>query len=118
MENGIKQCKNVFKGAESALKRARLSEICQDFKIILKIAELAIQVEGAQSSEQLSLVNLAALDELTAMGVPACFWKPIVTVIKPILPCKFAIHRLFNLIFSIFVPLDLELRSSTLFEVT
>lgn len=69
-------------------KRARLSEICQDFRIILKIAELAIQVEESQSSEQVQLVTLSALEDLTEMGVPARFWKPIVTVITPVLPGK------------------------------
>ena len=44
-EKDLKQCKKIFTRTSSTKDRAQLSEICSEFRIVLKIAELAIQVD-------------------------------------------------------------------------
>ena len=44
----VKLITNLYTLAETGRKRAILCDICQEFKLVLKIAELALQVQQAE----------------------------------------------------------------------
>ena len=60
-----------------------LSDICQEFKVIVKVAELAITCKEAVPGQ---MVRLKALEDLCALQIPACYWHPISLIIYPVLP--------------------------------
>ena len=69
------------------MQKTQLCEICDEFKIVILVAELAIEVSTAlQNTEQLckleSLKKLSSLDST----LPAVYWKTIVQIVKPVLP--------------------------------
>ena len=60
-----------------------LSDICQEFQVIVKIAELAILCTEAVPGQ---IVRLKALEDLCALQIPARYWHPISLIIYPVLP--------------------------------
>ena len=78
---------SLYSLAGNGRKRADMCEICPEFGLILKIAELAIQVKHWQSNQaDKQLIQVPALDDLCAMNIPACFWLPIMQVLESALP--------------------------------
>ena len=45
-EKALQQCKKIYLSTSSTKERAQLSEICPEFRIVLKIVELATQVDN------------------------------------------------------------------------
>jgi len=84
LKQAVSRCLAIYKSAKNENQRVQLCNICEEFKIVVKVAELSLQVHEAENA---STCRLNALEDLCwqEKQIQAIFWRPVIQIVLPVL---------------------------------
>ena len=88
----LPRCRNIYRSISDEQQRARICEKSLDMHFVLKVAELVEQMEQFRKNGHQG--DLKAFEDLLDLKVETTYFKTVLNIIEPVLPCKylFSIH--------------------------